>query len=285
MVTPLPWESAWMQGMAEKVRAGQSLYGSTHAVHACCLFREDRLLCCREDIGRHNALDKVIGWALITGTWRRGAGGDSNWKGMSPGMRHPAARGHLHHAASGDICPRSGRRANQRGRYYYGRRKRRSIENGEFPPAPLPRKPSWKSSDNLLFYEVLYSYEPDLPPFSEGVWGGIFLWATKRGPPSYLRQIHKKSKDGLSFFYSLHIMDIQSQAVQPMDHRCPACLSGGSSGLDLYCFPSRGLCWRRVGDAAVWAVWGAVLLGAGDALLAGALFSCARFSADRGRIH
>ena len=40
-----------------------------------------------------------------------------------------------------------------------------------------------------------------------------------------------------------------------------------------------------MGDAAVRAVWGAVLLGAGDALLPGALFSCARFSADRGRIH
>ena len=68
MVTPLPWESAWLQGMAEKTRGGQSLYESTHAIHACCLFREGRLLCCREDIGRHNALDKVIGWALITGT-------------------------------------------------------------------------------------------------------------------------------------------------------------------------------------------------------------------------
>lgn len=68
MVTPLPWESTWLRGMAEKVRAGQSLYASTHASHACCLFREDQLLCCREDIGRHNALDKVIGWALITGT-------------------------------------------------------------------------------------------------------------------------------------------------------------------------------------------------------------------------
>ena len=67
-VKPIPWESAWLQGMAEKTRGGQSLYESTHAVHACCLFREDRLLCCREDIGRHNALDKAIGWALITGT-------------------------------------------------------------------------------------------------------------------------------------------------------------------------------------------------------------------------
>ena len=45
-----------------------SLYKSTHAVHACCLSQEDQLLCCREDIGRHNALDKVIGWALITST-------------------------------------------------------------------------------------------------------------------------------------------------------------------------------------------------------------------------
>ena len=68
MVTPVSWESAWLQGIAKKVRAGQSLYASTHASHACCLFQEDRLLCCREDIGRHNALDKVIGWALITGT-------------------------------------------------------------------------------------------------------------------------------------------------------------------------------------------------------------------------
>ena len=28
-------------------------------------------------------------------------------------------------------------------------------------------KPSWKFSHNLLFYEVLYSYEPNVPPFSE----------------------------------------------------------------------------------------------------------------------
>ncbi len=60
-------ENAWLQSMAEKTEAEQSLYGATHASHACCLFRADRLLCCREDIGRHNALDKDFGWTLKSG--------------------------------------------------------------------------------------------------------------------------------------------------------------------------------------------------------------------------
>ena len=64
-VTPVPWKAAWLRHAAEGMRREQQLYEATHAVHACCLFREDRILCCREDIGRHNALDKAIGWALI----------------------------------------------------------------------------------------------------------------------------------------------------------------------------------------------------------------------------
>nr|MCR5371233.1 formate dehydrogenase accessory sulfurtransferase FdhD [Clostridium sp.] len=64
---PVHWEAAWLKSMGDKTSAEQSLYGETHAAHACCLFREDRLLCCREDIGRHNALDKAIGWALRSG--------------------------------------------------------------------------------------------------------------------------------------------------------------------------------------------------------------------------
>ncbi len=46
-----------------------------------------------------------------------------------------------------------------------------------------------------------------------------------------------------------------------------------------------GIMLAGVGDAAVRAVWCTVLLGAGDALLPGALFSCARSSADRCRVY
>lgn len=66
-VRPVAWEPAWLRLAADGLRGHQPLYGQTHAVHAACLMRRDRLLCCREDIGRHNALDKVIGWALLAG--------------------------------------------------------------------------------------------------------------------------------------------------------------------------------------------------------------------------
>ena len=63
-VTPISWESDWLQSLAERMKSQEPLYSETHAVHACYLAMGDRLLCCREDIGRHNALDKVIGWAM-----------------------------------------------------------------------------------------------------------------------------------------------------------------------------------------------------------------------------
>ena len=66
-VRPIPWEPAWLSAAADGLRSHQPLYHATHAVHAACLMRRDRMLCCREDLGRHNALDKVIGWALLAG--------------------------------------------------------------------------------------------------------------------------------------------------------------------------------------------------------------------------
>ena len=40
------------------------LFVETGCAHACVLYRAGEVLCKREDIGRHNALDKVIGYAL-----------------------------------------------------------------------------------------------------------------------------------------------------------------------------------------------------------------------------
>lgn len=66
-VKPLAWRKEWVLRIAERMRQEEPLYAETHAVHGCYLAREDRVLCCREDIGRHNAMDKVIGWACMQG--------------------------------------------------------------------------------------------------------------------------------------------------------------------------------------------------------------------------
>ena len=52
--------------MPDALRAGQRLFDSTGGLHGAGLFTaEGRLLVVREDVGRHNAVDKVLGWALI----------------------------------------------------------------------------------------------------------------------------------------------------------------------------------------------------------------------------
>ncbi|MFC9436508.1 formate dehydrogenase accessory sulfurtransferase FdhD [Nocardia sp. NPDC057030] len=54
-----------LSGMPDTLRSKQFLFEATGGLHAAGLFGTDgTVLAVREDIGRHNAVDKVIGWAL-----------------------------------------------------------------------------------------------------------------------------------------------------------------------------------------------------------------------------
>ncbi|CAN5508336.1 formate dehydrogenase accessory sulfurtransferase FdhD [soil metagenome] len=55
-------------GMAARVRPDQELFATTGGVHAACAFRADgEPVAVREDIGRHNAVDKVVGRLHLDG--------------------------------------------------------------------------------------------------------------------------------------------------------------------------------------------------------------------------
>jgi FdhD protein len=60
--------AALVAELPELLRAAQPAFAATGGLHATALFgREGELLCVREDVGRHNAMDKVVGRAVLDG--------------------------------------------------------------------------------------------------------------------------------------------------------------------------------------------------------------------------
>jgi FdhD protein len=58
-------QAAMLCELPEKLRASQAVFGRTGGLHAAAAFTSaGELLVLREDIGRHNAVDKVVGWAM-----------------------------------------------------------------------------------------------------------------------------------------------------------------------------------------------------------------------------
>ena len=66
-VQPIPWKTSWIFQLADEFEKDTPLHRETTAPHSCYLARGEEILFHCEDIGRHNAMDKAIGYALRHG--------------------------------------------------------------------------------------------------------------------------------------------------------------------------------------------------------------------------
>ena len=59
---PATLRTSWLYALTHKINTTPSLYLEAGAIHGCVLAQEDRPLVYMEDVGRHNAVDKIAGW-------------------------------------------------------------------------------------------------------------------------------------------------------------------------------------------------------------------------------
>ncbi len=59
--------TSWLYALMKKINTSPSLYLKAGAIHGCVLCEQDRPLIYMEDVGRHNAVDKIAGYMLLKG--------------------------------------------------------------------------------------------------------------------------------------------------------------------------------------------------------------------------
>ena len=59
--------TSWLYTLTRKINTAPSLYLAAGAIHGCVLCEEDRPLLYMEDVGRHNAVDKIAGYMHLNG--------------------------------------------------------------------------------------------------------------------------------------------------------------------------------------------------------------------------
>jgi FdhD protein len=57
--------TSWLYALMKKINTAPSLYLKAGAIHGCVLAEQDRPLVYLEDVGRHNAVDKIAGWMFL----------------------------------------------------------------------------------------------------------------------------------------------------------------------------------------------------------------------------
>ena len=64
ILSDLQWSHTMISRVPDELKKHQAVFKRSGALHGAALFdKEGKVMVCREDVGRHNAVDKVVGWA------------------------------------------------------------------------------------------------------------------------------------------------------------------------------------------------------------------------------